>query len=228
MPIKTPPLIAEFIGTFALCFAGILALAHHGDNLVVVALAHGLAIGTMISAIGYISGGHLNPAVTLGLLVAGKIDGLNAAAYVLAQVLGGLVAAAICLPLVHQSGVDAGTPGVAEGVSLPAALIVEIVLTFFLVFTVYGSAVDKRGNAVGGLFIGLAVTMGILAGGPLTGAAMNPARHLGPALLSGNGEKLGLVWLYWLAPVIGGVLAGGLWRGMLAKPEPGEGTESAA
>ena len=205
-------LIAEFIGTFTLIFVGIGAIASNYINggqtgLTGISLAHGLAIAVMVSATTAVSGGHLNPAVTIGLFFAKKIDAVNAVGYVLAQCLGGIVAAGLikfCVPAMALEAVNMGTPAVGAGIPISMAFITEIILTFFLVFVVYGSAVDRRAPKVGGLFIGLTVTLDILMGGPISGAAMNPARYLGPALLGGG---LHYVWLYWLGPVIGGILA---------------------
>lgn len=205
-------LIAEFIGTFTLIFVGVGAIAGNFLNggstgLAGIALAHGLAIAVMVSATAAISGGHLNPAVTIGLFFAKKIDANNTIGYIAAQCLGALTAAfliKLCIPTNALDGVNMGTPALAPNVSAGMGLLTEIILTFFLVFVVYGTAVDKRAPKVGGLFIGLAVTMDILIGGPITGAAMNPARHFGPALLGGGLEN---IWLYWLGPVIGGILA---------------------
>lgn len=217
--MNTKPLIAEFIGTFALIFVGVGAIA--ADNitggavgLTGVALAHGLTIAVMVSATAAVSGGHLNPAVTIGLLSAGKIDLKNAAGYVVAQCLGGIVAAflvKLSVPATITAAVSMGTPAVntGAGVTPMMALVTEIVLTFFLIFVIYGTAVDKRAPKVGGLFIGLTVALDILMGGPISGAAMNPARHLGPALLGGGLQN---TWIYWVGPVVGGVLAALVYR----------------
>ena len=206
------PLIAEFIGTFTLVFIGIGAIASSSmpgvqSGLVGVALAHGLALACMISATAAISGGHLNPAVTIGLLAAKKINVATAIRYVIAQCIGAIVAAAlikICIPQDILTAVNLGTPSLGTNVTPIMGLITEIILTFFLVFAVYGTAVSKHAPKMGGLFIGLTVTFDILMGGPITGAAMNPARHLGPALVGGN---LSHLWIYWVGPIIGGVLA---------------------
>jgi aquaporin Z len=204
--------IAEFIGTFALIFVGVGAIA--GDylnggqtGLVGIALAHGLTIAVMVSATAAISGGHLNPAVTIGLMCANKVNVPSAINYIAAQCLGAITAAVllkVCLPAAALTAVNMGTPALASGITTSMGLITEIILTFFLVFVVYGTAVDKRAPKVGGLFIGLTVTLDILIGGPITGAAMNPSRHLGPAMLGGGWNNL---WLYWVGPVIGGILA---------------------
>lgn len=205
-------LIAEFIGTFTLIFIGVGAIAANFLNggesgLTGIALAHGLAIAVMVSATAAISGGHLNPAVTIGLFFAQKIDAVNTIGYVIAQCLGALAAAfmiTLCVPQEVLNEIGMGTPALTEGISAGMGLLTEIILTFFLVFVVYGTAVDKRAPKVGGLFIGLTVALDILMGGPITGAAMNPARYLGPAIIAGD---LANVWLYWLGPVIGGILA---------------------
>ena len=209
--------IAEFVGTFALCFVGISAIAN-GASLTGVALAHGLTIAVMASATMAISGGHLNPAVTIGLLCARKIDGPNAIGYIVSQCLGAVVASALLLGVFTQEQISGGTPALAENVTASSGILMEAVLTFFLVFVIYGTAVDKRAPKMAGLFIGLTVTLDILAGGPITGAAMNPARHLGPALIAG-GTHLGDIWLYWVGPVIGGVAATLLWRHVLEQKD---------
>ncbi|MFQ5628973.1 MAG: MIP/aquaporin family protein [bacterium] len=219
--MNTKPLVAEFIGTFALIFVGVGAIAADnitpGVGLTGIALAHGLTIAVMASATAAISGGHLNPAVTIGLLSAGKIDLKNAIGYVVAQCLGGIVAAGLIklsVPATITAAVSMGTPAVnaAADVTPMMALVTEIILTFFLIFVIYGTAVDKRAPKVGGLFIGLTVTLDILMGGPISGAAMNPARHLGPALLGGGLQN---TWIYWVGPVIGGVLAALVYRHVL-------------
>jgi len=205
-------LIAEFIGTFTLIFLGVGSIAADsisGGQVGVtgIALAHGLAIAVMVSATAGISGGHLNPAVTIALLAVKKINVRTAVQYVISQCLGAIVAAAFIrtvIPASTLSIVNFGTPSLGANITPVMGLFTEIILTFFVVFTVYGTAVSKHAPKMGGLFIGLAVTMDILMGGPITGAAMNPARHLGPALVSGNFAN---IWIYWLGPLIGGALA---------------------
>jgi aquaporin Z len=214
--------LAEFIGTFTLVFVGVGSIAADyttggAAGLAGIALAHGLAIAVMVSATMAVSGGHLNPAVTVGLLSAGKIDPKNALGYIVSQCLAAIIAMAtlkLCLPSEVLLDISYGVPAVSDvpDVTASMALITEIVLTFFLVFTVYGTAVDKRAPKVGGLFIGLAVALGVLMGAPISGAAMNPARHLGPALLGGGLQN---TWLYWLGPLIGGVLAAQIHKNFL-------------
>lgn len=214
------PLVAEFIGTFALIFVGVGAIAadgitHGGAGLVGIALAHGLTIAVMVSATAAVSGGHLNPAVTIAALVGGKIDGKGALGYIVAQCAGAIVAAwliTLAIPAPALAAVNMGTPALGAGIGVGQGLVTEAVLTFFLAFVVYGTAIDHRAPKVGGLFIGLTVTLDILVGGPITGAAMNPARHLGPALLGGGLDNL---WLYWVGPLIGGVLAGLAYHNLL-------------
>jgi MIP family channel proteins len=218
------PLIAEFIGPFALVFAGagsimLAGTQGYGDGgtLVMVALAHGLAIGLMIAAAGHISGGHYNPAVTTALWVGGKIGAVKGAAYIVAQLVGATVAALFLAQIFDKSPVELSSaiPAVNYGggendtdsiiVGRQNAFILEVIMTFFLVYVVCGAAVDSRGpNMIAALAIGLTITMDILFGGPLTGAAMNPARHFGPALVEGEWKD---GWLYWAAPIAGGVLA---------------------
>jgi len=211
---------AEFIGTFTLIFAGVGSIAaDHLTNgavgLTGIALAHGLAIAVMVSATAAISGGHLNPAVTFGALTAGAIDVKNAIGYILAQCLGGLIASyavLLCVPSEALHAANFGTPALARDVGVSQGLLTEIILTFFLMFVVYGTAMDKRAPKTGGLFIGLTITLGVLVGGPITGAAMNPARHFGPALASGMTEHF---WLYWVGPITGAVIAAAAYRNIL-------------
>ena len=215
------PCVAEFIGTFALIFVGVGAI-YNDPGLLGIALAHGLTIAVMVSATGAISGGHLNPAVTLGVLVGRQIELPKAVAYWIAQLLGAFVAGIVLVNLLGsglQSGTDIvsrGTPDLASGVGPLRGIIIEAVLTFFLVFVVYGTAVDSRAPRIGGLAIGLTVALDILFGGPLTGAAMNPARTFGPALASGHWNNH---LVYWLGPLLGGALAGLVYGRFLIKAD---------
>ncbi|MCX6895308.1 MAG: aquaporin [Verrucomicrobia bacterium] len=201
--------VAEAIGTFALIFIGVGAI-YNNPGLLGVALAHGLTIAVMVSATGGISGGHLNPAVTFGLLVGGKISFRDSVAYWVAQLAGATAAGFLCVGLLGTAAVAGGTPDISAlngvpVVSICQAIIIEAVVTFFLVFVVYGSAVDARAPKIGGLAIGLAVAIGILFAGPLTGGALNPARTFGPALASGHWNNH---LVYWAGPMLGGLLAG--------------------
>jgi len=215
-------LIAEFIGTFTLIFIGvgsIVADYWSGGKLGLtgIALAHGLAIGVMVSATAAVSGGHLNPAVTISLWSVKKIDNKNAVFYIIAQCLGGIFAALLlkaAVPNDALSAVNFGTPGLGHGVTPSMAFVTEMILTFFLVFVVYGTAVDARAPKCGGLFIGLTIALDILMGGPISGAAMNPARYLGPAVFLGD---LSNVWIYFAGPIVGGVLAAQIYKTQLEK-----------
>jgi MIP family channel proteins len=221
------PCVAEFIGTFALIFIGVGVIANHlnlnsNAGLLAVALAHGFTIAVMVSATGGISGGHLNPAVTLGLLVGSKIDARRAAAYWFAQLAGAVLAAVVVAALLRTGDVTGrelvfkGTPALGKGATGLQSIGIEAVLTFFLVFVVYGSAVDSRAPKIGGLAIGLTVALDILFGGPFTGAAMNPARTFGPAIVGGQWDHH---YVYWIGPLIGGALAGLVYGRFLIKPD---------
>ena len=213
-------LVAEFIGTFALIFVGVGAIAADyisggSSGLTGIALAHGLTIAVMVAATAAISGGHINPAVTIGALVTKKIAPGLAAGYIVAQCLGAIVAALLikmAVPAAALSAVGMGTPALGEGVTVGQGLVTEIILTFFLMFVIYGTAIDKRGSKLAPLFIGLTVALDILMGGPISGGAMNPARHLGPALLGGGLQN---IWLYWVGPVAGAVLAALVYHNVL-------------
>ncbi|HXN76104.1 MAG TPA: aquaporin [Gemmatimonadaceae bacterium] len=202
---------AEFIGTFALVFVGSGAImtAHMSQSpaaLVEVALAHGLILGVMVSALMRISG-HFNPAVTLGILATRRIEAMMAAMYIVAQILGA-VAAGYALKATFPDAVFAATRGGGQAIALDItgtqAFLLEAIATFFLAFVVFGTAVDPRGPKIGGLAIGFVVAADILVIGPLTGASMNPARSFGPAVASGVYEAQ---LLYWFAPITGALVA---------------------
>lgn len=211
---------AEFLGTFALCFIGqgsvVMQQATGANSLLVIAVAHGLALGTMISALGVWSGGHFNPAVTMGFVVTRRMSLTSAITYWVSQ-LAGAVAASFLLRAVvpGEPGelVHFGVPMLAAGVSVTQGLLIEFVLTFFLITSVWGTAVDERGPRIGGFGIGLTVCMGILLAGPLTGGAMNPARAFGAACASGVWTNH---WVYWLAPMLGGAAAARVYKSMLS------------
>ena len=175
--------------------------------------AHGLAIGLMVAALGQVSGGHFNPAVTLSMLATGQIAITRAISYIIAQVLGATAGAGV-LTLIfpalgpmgrNNPGVNLGLPGLGPDVSLSGALIMEAVMTFFLVLVIFGTVIDPRGpKAIAPLAIGLIITMDILTGGRITGAAMNPARALGPAIIQQDFTNW---WIYWVGPIIGGLIS---------------------
>jgi MIP family channel proteins len=203
---KLRPWIAEFVGTFALIFVGVGAIKTAGHDVLGIALAHGLTIAAFVSATLHISGGQLNPAVTFGLLCGGHMTLRNALRYWTAQLLGGVIAALICLGLFGRDVVVTGTPQLAINLNAWQGILVEAILTFFLVFVVYGTAVDERGRGVAGFAIGSTITLDILFGGPLTGAAMNPARVFGPAVAANFWHDH---YVYWVGPFLGAA-AGGL------------------
>lgn len=214
-------LIAEFIGTFALIFIGAGAGALGIGGLVGVAFAHGLVIVAFAYAYGHISGTHINPAITLGLLAAGKIEAGKAAAYVVVQILGGLVAAFTLRWVLGGVVGGLGATTLAQGlevggstisISPAVGLVLEAILTFFLANTVLNAAVSGKAGGHAGLAIGMTLTLSILMGGPLTGGSLNPARSIGPAIASGNTADL---WVYLVGPVLGAVAAGLLYRGVL-------------
>lgn len=216
---------AEFLGTFALCFVGQGAicgqfLMNNGPgSLLPIAVAHGLALAVMISALGAASGGHFNPAVTLGFVVTGRQSLTSAITYWISQLGGAIVASFLLRAIVPAEvalGTHLGAAGVHPSIHPSSAFLVEFVLTFFLVTAVWGTAVDESAPKIGGFGIGLAVLMGILVGGPLTGAAMNPARAFGAALASGTWAHH---WVYWTGPLSGGALAALVYKSLvLRKP----------
>ena len=239
MPRLLPALVAEAIGVFALSFVGILAIHQLGGpnvgptGLIGIALAHGLILAIMISAFGATSGGHMNPAVTVGLLVGGKIKPGPAAAYIVAQCIGGFLAGVAMMAIFSSQDaarfIAEGTPqiGITDlkqpAVTAIGGCVAELVTTFFLVAAVWGTAVDPRAPKIGGFGIGLTVAADILAIGPLTGAAMNPARAFGPALaasLAGAKFDWSSHWIYWVGPIAGGILASLVYKGLIYPKEP--------
>jgi MIP family channel proteins len=206
---KLRPCIAEFIGTFALIFVGIGAIKTAGHDVLAVALAHGLTIAAFVSATMHISGGQLNPAVTFGLICGGHMSWPDGCRYWIAQLLGAIAAAWICLGLFSRDVVVAGTPQLAIDLTGAQGILVEAILTFFLVFVVHGTGVDERGRRVAGLAIGSTITLDILFGGPLTGAAMNPARVFGPAVIANFWKAH---YVYWIGPLLGAAAAGLVYR----------------
>lgn len=210
-------LTAEALGTFLFFFLGMGAVILNSGGpadtgLLGVALAHGLALAVLVSALGAVSGGHFNPAVTVAVLVSGRITLPLAAMYIVVQLAAG-VAAALALRAVFpegaSSGVALGTPAVHPAITVPAAIAIEAVLTVLLVIAVFGTAIDARGPKLGGFAIGLAVAADILMGGPLTGAAMNPARWFGPAVVSGSFDNW---YVWWVGPLLGAVVAAAIYR----------------
>jgi MIP family channel proteins len=227
--MKIQPLLAEFLGTFYLCFAGIAAILSatpsigSGAGIVGVALAHGLALSIAVNAFGGISGAHFNPAVSCGFFVTGRLPLVSLGLYIVVQLLGATTAALVCRAIFPvdaivqaQLGIPLPAPWATPGVILLA----EFIMTFLLMTAIFGTAVDERGPAVkiGGFGIGLTVAFDILAGGAVTGASMNPARSFGPALVMSN---FSFHWLYWVAPIAGACVAAMLYeRVLLGYPVP--------
>ena len=213
--MNTKSLVVEFIGTFALIFIGAGAVAIDIGGLVGAAFAHGFVVVAFVYAYGHISGTHINPAVTLGLLIAGEIEFVAAIGYWVVQFLGGILGA-VLLNAVMPNPNDLGVTILTEGVTPVQGLVVEIVLTFFLVSTIFNTDVSGKAGNFAGLAIGLTLIACILMGGPLTRAALNPARTLGPAIVSGNYADM---WLYFVGPCVGSILAAFLYIGVLKDKE---------
>ena len=200
--------IAEFVGTFVLVLIGCGVAVVTAANVVATALAFGLAIVAMAYSIGNISGCHVNPAVSLAMLLSKKMSVKDFIGYVIAQVLGALAGAAI-LGVILSSFDALGANGFGDSMgaeNMWIALLVEVILTFIFVVAILGVTSKKEYGSVAGLVIGLTLVLVHLIGISLTGTSVNPARSLGPALLQG-GEALAQVWVFIVAPLVGGALA---------------------
>jgi aquaporin Z len=203
--------LAEALGTFTLTFFGagsiiMTAYTPFSTGLVSVAFAHGLALAIAVTATAAISGGHINPAVTLGFILTRRMSVKLGLFYWVCQVGGALIAGGALyglFPFAAAKLVNYGTPAPGVGVSAPQAIVLEAIATFFLLFAVFGTAVDQRAPKVGGFGIGLTIAFEILAIGPLTGAAMNPARAIGPAFLT---SAIQFWYIYWIGPLVGGAV----------------------
>lgn len=224
----TKRLLAEFLGTFLLVFGGcgsaVLAAAFPevGIGLLGVSLAFGLTVLTMAYAVGGISGGHFNPAVSVGLLVAGRFEAKDLLSYVVAQLLGAVAAAAVLYLIVSgksdftsvggfaSNGYGAASPG---GYSLVSALAIEIVLTFFFLIIILGATSGRVPAGFAPIAIGLALTLIHLVSIPVTNTSVNPARSTGVALFA-EGPALAQLWLFWVAPIVGAAIAGAVYRSM--------------
>lgn len=218
------PVFAEFLGTALFVFIGAgsvvaNAMTAGGVTPLGIALAHGVGMAILISALMGISGGHLNPAVSLGVFVAGRIDGRTLGRYVLAQLVGGVAGAALVKLLFAATAVravTAGAPQLSLNIGFGQGIAIEAAFTFFLVSAVFGTAVSSEAPKIGGFGIGLAIFVSALVVGGLTGAALNPARALGPALVAWSFHSQAV---YWIGPLAGGALAGWVWR-VLLLPKP--------
>jgi MIP family channel proteins len=220
-----PKLLAEFIGTFAFVFIGAGAAAVVGDGvglpgIAAVAFAHGLAIMVFAFAYGPVSGGHMNPAVTVGVLAAGAISAGEAFGYIVSQLIGGIVGALLLRVVLGGAQTGLGMPALAHGLALGATTVtvtpeagftIEALLAFFLVTVVLSTAVAGRAGRLAPLAVGMTLTLNILMAGALTGAPFNPARALGPMVATGNFTD---AWLYMTAPIVGAIVAAILHTGL--------------
>ncbi|MDF1502441.1 aquaporin [Roseisolibacter sp. H3M3-2] len=221
-------LVAEFLGIFAVVFLGggaILMAQQGAGNLLTVALAHGVVYAALVSATLRVSG-HFNPAVTLGFLVTRRIQPMMAALYVVAQLVGAM-AAAYALKGTFPEEAFAGARGSTQSIALAVeggqAFLLEAIATFFLVFTLFGTAVDPQAPKLGGLAVGLVVVADLLAIAPLTGGSLNPARSFGPAVAAGIYEGQ---LIFWTGPIVGGIVAAVLYDQLFlprGPEEPGSG-----
>lgn len=216
------PLAVEALGTFTLIFVGVAAtMANNypsvGFNTFGIALAHGLALGLAITIALPYSGGHVNPAVTAGMLVTGRIDAMKGLLYIVAQLVGGILGA-LAVKTIFPSNItglmNMGVPSINAAVSLAGAITLEALMTFFLMSAVYATIVSPKATRMGGFGVGLTVFLMALVGSPLTGGVMNPARAFGPAVVAG-------LWTghiaYWIGPILGAVVAALLWDKFLLK-----------
>ncbi len=206
--------LAEFIATLLFVFIGAGVVVSTGTltgemtsrQLLVIAIAHGLAIAILVSATARWSGGHINPAVTISAVVTRKIGVIKGVMYAAAQLTGASIGALLLAAVIPDASEGTlGAHALGPGISASAGLVVEIVLTFILVFVIFATAMDPKGpKHLAPIAIGLAVMVDILVGGPLTGGSMNPARSFGPALVSGEWADH---WVFWVGPILGGFAA---------------------
>jgi aquaporin Z len=214
---------AELVGTFVLvlmgCGSAVLAGAYIG--YVGISFAFGLSLLAMVYAIGSISGCHINPAVSISMLASGKMNAKDAIIYIIMQCIGAIIGAAVLYWIalgkpgyilsidgLGQNGYDSASP---TGFTITSALIAEVVLTTIFVLVIHGSTSEKAPKGFAGIPIGLSLVLVHLVGIPITGTSVNPARSLGPALIVG-GTALNQLWLFWVAPIIGALIAAGIWR----------------
>ena len=214
---------AELVGTFVLVFIGCgsATLAGKYIGFAGIAFAFGLSVLVMVYAIGGISGCHINPAISISMFASGKLKAKDTVIYVIVQCVGAVIAAAIIYAVavgnpgyslavngLGQNGYGVASPG---GFSMTSGFIAEVVLTFIFLLVIYGSTSERAPKGFAGISIGLSLVMIHLVGIPITGTSVNPARSLGPAVIVG-GTALSQLWLFWVAPIIGGLLAAGVWR----------------
>jgi aquaporin Z len=201
--------LAEFVGTFILIFCGVGAAVLDGKDLgpVGISLAFGLTLTAMAYAIGPISGCHINPAVTIGLAVAGRTRWSDVPGYVVAQIVGGIAGAAALLPIVGSGGIGGAANTVLGSYTLSAGFLTEALLTMVLVLTVIGATSKNAPNGFAGIPIGIALAVTNFVAIPVTNASINPARSIGPAIFAGPGDAWGQLWLFVVAPIVGGIVA---------------------
>lgn len=220
--------IAEALGTGAFVFVAagsvISIVATGTGTILTVAIAQGLALSVAITALAHISGAHFNPAVTFAFWMTGRITSRMAGVYVVCQLLGAVAASLLLRGIFDDRFFDragGGTTVLSRGVSVWEGLLFEIVATFVLALVVFATAVDRRGafKIVAGFAIGLTVATDLLVGGTLTGGSMNPARTFGPSLVSGEWAD---GWIYWIGPLIGAALAGGVYAALYLDRTPPE------
>ncbi|MFQ5863107.1 MAG: MIP/aquaporin family protein [Candidatus Brocadiales bacterium] len=222
--------VAEAIGTFALVFIGAGAVCTDyylkstgsaGIGLLGISLAFGFVVAAMVYATGYISGGHINPAVTVSMWATKRMDTNLAVFYIIFQLAGAAVAGFVLRSIYPDAvaGVHLGTTALAQGVPMARGILMEFVITFLLVLTVFSTAIDNRASkGFAGLAIGLAIFFGVLIGGPVTGGSMNPARTFGPAIASGFFVNH---FIYWVGPILGGIAGSLFYERLLAEgPSP--------
>ncbi len=213
---------AELIGTFLFVLVGAGSAVGAGaaagvPGLVAAALGNGLGLAVAVSATMNTSGGHLNPAVTLGMLATRKVNVKTAVAYIICQVVGATIAGVVLmatLPATIGNAVQWGSPSLSSQTSVAQGILLEAVMTFFLVFSIFGTAVDSRAPKIGGFGIGLTVAAIVLTAGPFTGAAMNPARAAGPMIASMN---LANWYVWWVGPIIGSVVSALVYTRVISK-----------
>ena len=214
---------AEAIATFGLVFFGplsvILSVVVFGDGLsieaiLMISLGHGAIIALMVYAFGHVSGAHINPAVTIPMMITKKISVADGIGYIIFQVIGAIIATLSLMAILPEIGKPVlwgghGGPSELLNHSVMSGFVVEVILTFFLVLVIFMTAVHKKApKSVYGASIGGMVFLLHIVGIPLTGASMNPARSFAPAIVTGDAGLLEIQWLYWLAPIIGGIIAG--------------------
>lgn len=220
--------LAEMLGTFVLVFIGCGSAVIAGGNVgfLGISFAFGIAVLTMVYAIGAISGCHINPAITVAMLFAGKISGKDAGGYIIFQIIGAILGAGVLYLIAQglvgyditanglgQNGYGSGSPA---GYGMSAAFIAEVVLTAIFLLVIFGATHKDAPGKFAGIAIGLALTMIHIVGIPITGTSVNPARSIGPALFVG-GDALSQLWLFIVAPILGGILGAVLWKYILGK-----------